>query len=82
MVINESVPIAFGTDAGVFPHGENAKEFTYMVDTGWSPMFSLQSATVTNAMLLDMENQIGQIKEGFIADIIFTLPLYFIPYER
>ena len=41
-----------------------------MVDAGWSPMFSLQSATVTNAKLLDMENQLGQIKEGFIADII------------
>lgn len=72
MVINKGVPIAFGTDAGVFPHGENAKEFVYMVDAGWSPMFSLQSATVTNARLLDMENQLGQIKEGFIADIIAT----------
>ncbi len=54
----------------MFPHGENAKEFRYMVDAGWSEMFSLQSATSTNAMLLDMENQLGQIKEGFIADII------------
>jgi len=70
MVISEGVPIAFGTDAGVFPHGENAKEFRYMVDAGWSPLFSIQSATATNAMLLDMENQLGQIKEGFIADII------------
>ncbi|MFD2915645.1 amidohydrolase family protein [Psychroserpens luteus] len=70
MVISEGVPIAFGTDAGVFPHGDNAKEFRYMVDAGWSPMFSLQSATVTNAKLLDMENQLGQIKAGFIADII------------
>ncbi|MFT4610726.1 MAG: imidazolonepropionase-like amidohydrolase [Glaciecola sp.] len=70
MVISEGVPIAFGTDAGVFPHGENAKEFRYMVDAGWSPLFAIQSATVTNAMLLDMENQLGQIKEGFIADIV------------
>nr|WP_321235721.1 amidohydrolase family protein [uncultured Psychroserpens sp.] len=70
MVIREGVPIAFGTDAGVFPHGENAKEFVYMVDAGWSPMFSLQSATITNAMLLDMEDELGEIKEGFIADII------------
>jgi imidazolonepropionase-like amidohydrolase len=70
MVIKEGVPIAFGTDAGVFPHGENAKEFVYMVEAGWSPMFSLQSATLTNAMLLDMENQLGQIKEGYLADII------------
>lgn len=70
MVIREGVPIAFGTDAGVFPHGENAKEFVYMVEAGWSPMFSIQSATLTNAMLLDMKNELGQIKEGFIADII------------
>ena len=70
MVIKEGVPIAFGTDAGVFPHGENAKEFVYMVEAGWSPMFSLQSATLTNAKLLDMESELGQIKEGYLADII------------
>ncbi|SDR66752.1 Imidazolonepropionase [Formosa sp. Hel1_31_208] len=70
MVLREGVPIAFGTDAGVFPHGENAKEFAYMVEVGWSPMFSIQSATITNAKLLDMENELGQLKEGFIADIV------------
>jgi imidazolonepropionase-like amidohydrolase len=72
MVKTEGVPIAFGTDAGVFPHGENAKEFRYMVETGWSPMFSIQSATITNAKLLDMEGQLGVISEGFIADIVAT----------
>jgi imidazolonepropionase-like amidohydrolase len=72
MVYKEGVNIAFGTDAGVFPHGENAKEFGYMVETGWSPMFSIQSATVTNAKLLDMENQLGQLQPGFIADIVAT----------
>lgn len=70
MVYNEGVNIAFGTDAGVFPHGENAKEFGYMVETGWSEMFSLQSATITNAKVLDMEEELGQIAAGFIADII------------
>ncbi len=70
MVYNEGVNIAFGTDAGVFPHGENAKEFGYMVETGWSEMFSLQSATTTNAKVLDMEEELGQIASGFIADII------------
>ncbi|MGC1471415.1 MAG: amidohydrolase family protein [Psychroserpens sp.] len=70
MVIREGVPIAFGTDAGVFPHGENAKEFLYMVEAGWSPIFSLQSATITNAKLLDMETDLGQIKVGYLADII------------
>ena len=70
MVAEEGVNIAFGTDAGVFPHGENAKEFIYMVETGWSEMFSIQSATITNAKVLDMEGQLGELKEGYLADII------------
>ena len=70
MVSKEGVPIAFGTDAGVFPHGDNAKEFGYMVETGWPAIFSLQSATLTNAKLLGMENQLGQIAAGFLADIV------------
>ncbi len=70
MVQKEGVNIAFGTDAGVFPHGENAKEFGYMVETGWSPMFSIISATRTNAKILEMENELGQIASGFLADIV------------
>tara|TARA_R110002072_G_scaffold14272_1_gene59283 strand:+ start:43159 stop:44436 length:1278 start_codon:yes stop_codon:yes gene_type:complete len=70
MVSKEGVNIAFGTDAGVFPHGDNAKEFRYMVESGWSPIFALQSATVVNAKLLDMENELGQLAVGFIADIV------------
>ena len=70
MIHKEGVSIAFGTDAGVFPHGENGKEFGYMVETGWSEMFSIQSATITNAKILDMEKELGQIDEGFIADIV------------
>lgn len=70
MVAEEGVNIAFGTDAGVFPHGENAKEFIYMVETGWSEMFSIQSATITNAKVLDMKGQLGELKEGYLADII------------
>lgn len=70
MVVKENVPIAFGTDAGVFPHGENAKEFIYMVEAGWSPMFSIKSATITNAKLLGMEDKLGVIESGYLADII------------
>lgn len=66
------VPIAFGTDAGVFEHGLNAKEFIYMVEAGMPIMKAIQSATVTNAMLLDMDKQIGSIESGFLADIIAT----------
>lgn len=64
------VGIAFGTDAGVFFHGENGKEFGFMVEAGMPAIETIQSATLTNAIILQMEDQIGQIKEGFIADII------------
>lgn len=66
----KGVPIAFGTDAGVFPHGENAKEFEYMVEAGMPIMKALESATVTNAELLGMGDDLGQLKEGFLADIV------------
>ncbi|WP_298754968.1 amidohydrolase family protein [uncultured Psychroserpens sp.] len=66
----KGVNIAFGTDAGVFKHGNSGKEFGYMVEAGMPEMEAIQSATVTNAMLLNMKDEIGQIKEGFIADII------------
>lgn len=66
------VPIAFGTDAGVFPHGQNAKEFIYMNEVGMPFMKALQIATVTNAMLLEMDKKIGVLEPGFIADIIAT----------
>jgi imidazolonepropionase-like amidohydrolase len=66
----KGVNIAFGTDAGVFPHGINAKEFAYMVEAGMPEIEAIQSATITNAKLLGIENEIGQIKESFLADII------------
>lgn len=68
----KGVPIAFGTDAGVFPHGENAKEFIYMTEAGMPFMKVLQSATITNALLLDMDKKIGVLEPGFMADIIAT----------
>ena len=64
------VGIAFGTDAAVFYHGDNGKEFGYMVEAGMPAMETIQSATVTNAMILKMDNQIGQVKAGYLADII------------
>ncbi|MCK0130869.1 amidohydrolase family protein [Flavobacteriaceae bacterium F08102] len=66
----KGVGIAFGTDAGVFNHGLNGKEFGYMVEAGMPAIETIQSATITNAKLLDMANQIGQLKSGMIADII------------
>ena len=66
------VPISFGTDAGVYPHGDNAGEFVYWDEIGIPAEFSLRAATVTNAKLLNMEKLLGQIKKGFYADIIAT----------
>ena len=66
----KGVKIAFGTHASVFPHGNNAKEFSYMINGGMSPIEAIQSATITNAFLLGIDNEVGQIKEGFLADII------------
>ncbi len=67
---DRGVGIAFGTDAGVFKHGQNGKEFGYMVEAGMPAMATLQSATITNAKILNMQDQLGQITPGFIADII------------
>lgn len=64
------VKIAFGTDAGVFPHGENAKEFGYMVEAGMSPLDAIRSATLHAAALLDQEKRLGNVAPGFAADII------------
>ena len=64
------VGIAFGTDAGVFKHGENAREFVYMTEAGMPAMEAVQSATITAAKILKKEKEIGQIAEGFYADII------------
>ena len=63
------VKIAFGTDAGVFPHGLNGKEFGYMVEVGMKPMDAIISATTTNALVLK-DNMIGEITAGKYADII------------
>jgi imidazolonepropionase-like amidohydrolase len=66
----KGVKIAFGTDAGVFKHGDNAKEFGYMVEAGMPAMEAIQSATITSAKVLGLDNQLGEIKAGYLADII------------
>lgn len=65
----KGVKIAFGTDAGVFPHGINGKEFAYMTEVGMTPMHAIQSATITNAVVLQ-NDKIGSIEKGKFADII------------
>ncbi|WP_422360483.1 amidohydrolase family protein [Reichenbachiella sp.] len=64
------VPIGFGTDAGVFLHGDNGKEFELMVDGGMSPMQAIQCATSVNASILKESENIGSIKKGVYADLV------------
>lgn len=64
--------IAFGTDAGVYPHGTNAKQFAKMVEWGMSPLEAIQAATINNADLFGLSDQIGDIAVGKAADIIAT----------
>lgn len=64
------VKIAFGTDSGVFPHGENWKEFIYMTEMGMPAMEAIQSATMEAAKLLKIDNELGSLEKGKIADII------------
>lgn len=66
------VKIAFGTDAGVFYHGDNGREFTYMVEAGMPAMEAIKAATVTNAGILGMSDKIGAIAVGMLADIVAT----------
>ena len=67
--IASGVKIAFGTDAGVYPHGENAKEFAVLVKQGLSPLDALRSATVNAADLLGVSDR-GQIAAGKLADLV------------
>ena len=64
------VKIAFGTDAGVFPHGENAKEFAYMVEAGMPALEAIRSATLAAAALLDQQARLGSVEPGYAADIV------------
>ena len=70
-IANENgVTIAFGTDTGVSKHGDNAREFGYMIDAGMSEMDAIKAATVTAASHLEMGETIGSIEPGKFADII------------
>lgn len=64
------VKIAFGTDAGVFRHGQNWREFVYMIDAGMPAMEAIKAATMNAAELLGMKDQVGSIEAGKLADIV------------
>src|SRR3546814_14350908 len=65
------VPVVFGTDSAVYPHGRNAEEFAQLIEiVGMSPAEALASATTEAAKLIDMETAVGRIAPGYSADII------------
>lgn len=64
------VRIAFGTDAGVYPHGDNARQFAYMVRYGLTPMDAIRAATINAAQLLGKERDLGSLANGKFADLI------------
>jgi imidazolonepropionase-like amidohydrolase len=64
------VRIAFGTDAGVFPHGENAREFVYLTQAGMPALEALRTATVNAAALLGRGHELGRLAPGYRADVI------------
>jgi imidazolonepropionase-like amidohydrolase len=64
------VKMAFGSDGAVYPHGDNGKQFFYMVEYGMTPMQALQAATIHAAELIGWSEDVGAIAEGFYADII------------
>jgi imidazolonepropionase-like amidohydrolase len=71
--VKMGVKISFGTDAAVFPHGQNAKEFKLMVDLGMAPIDALKSATSTTADLFGIAQKAGTLEKGKFADVI-TMP--------
>ncbi len=62
--VQAGVHIAFGTDAGVYPHGQNGREFKYMVERGMTPMQAIQAATSGAADLVGWKAKVGQLTPG------------------
>jgi len=68
--VKVGIKISFGTDAAVYPHGQNAKEFKLMVDLGMSAVDALKSATANDAELLGIGQKVGTLEKGKLADVI------------
>lgn len=68
--LNAGAVIAFGTDAGVYPHGDNARQLSRMTRFGMTPLQALQAATITNARLFGLQDEIGRIEPDYRADLI------------
>lgn len=70
LAVKQGIKLAYGTDSGVYPHGDNAKQFSRMTTYGMSPLEAIQSATTGASELLGLSEKIGQINAGYYADII------------
>src|SRR5207247_9236651 len=68
--VQAGVKIAYGTDAGVYPHGWNAKQFAHMVRWGTTPLQAIQAATVNAADLIGWADRVGALEPGKFADVI------------
>ena len=68
--VRAGVKVVYGTDAGVYPHGDNARQFAYMVRYGMTPMQAIQSATVVPAQMMRAEADVGAIQAGRFADMV------------
>lgn len=64
------VPILFGTDTGVSAHGDNAREFRFMVEAGMPPMAAIKSATSVTARYLEIDDRLGSVQVGKVADLV------------
>ena len=68
--VKAGVKIAFGTDSGIFPHGDAGRQFGYMVEWGMTPLQAIRAATVEAAQLLRWEERIGRVEAGYAADLV------------
>ncbi|WP_277924948.1 metal-dependent hydrolase family protein [Sphingomonas sp. BAUL-RG-20F-R05-02] len=68
--VKAGVPLLFGTDAGVYPHGDNARQFAVMVKWGMTPLQAIRAATLSAAEALDKSDDVGQIAVGHYGDIV------------
>lgn len=70
MAVKAGVKMVLGTDAGIYPHGDNAKQLSRMTTFGMTELQAIQAATINSAQLLKWQDKVGQLKTGYYADII------------
>jgi imidazolonepropionase-like amidohydrolase len=70
MAVKAGVKLVFGSDAAIYPHGDNAKQFSRMVKFGMTPLQAIRSATINSAELLNWQHDMGSISKGKFADIV------------